>query len=307
MMRIVSRVLACLLFLGVTGAAPSARAQESDKERSQKAYEAGRKAYNLGEFDEAVKLWRQGYEVKGDPIFLFNIAQAYRQLKDYQKAIFYYKGYLREQPSATNRADVEAKISELQKLLDASQNATEGPPKGIATPEGKGTEGTTGKTTGETGGKTGTGTGEGGARTGGAKGTDLRGAGAGPRDEGGPGPGKMMKIAGLATGGAGAVLVVTGIIFASKASSIASDLEASTRAGEPWSQAKSDQESSGRTDATIGAVTMTLGVVAVVGGGVLYFLGTQQTARRAERDTAGLQVVPQVGPQAAGVTFRWRY
>ena len=55
---------------------------------------------------------------EGRPGFLYNIAQAYRRRRTPQKAIFFYKGYLRNSPKAHNRAEVEQKIAALQKQID---------------------------------------------------------------------------------------------------------------------------------------------------------------------------------------------
>src|SRR5687767_12825659 len=99
------------LALAVLFASPPAPgyAQQSPRERaalSRDAYDAGKKHYNLGEFEQAIERWKQGYEYKDDPIFLYNIAQAYRQRGDHQKAIFFYRAYIREEPRARNRDDV---------------------------------------------------------------------------------------------------------------------------------------------------------------------------------------------------------
>src|SRR5262249_10894361 len=78
-----------------------------DKERStaaRRAFEDGKKAYNIGDFDRAIELWKQAYEYRDDPIFLYNIAQAYRQKGDAQKAIFFYRAYTRESPRAPGGA-----------------------------------------------------------------------------------------------------------------------------------------------------------------------------------------------------------
>src|SRR5262249_7498064 len=74
---------------------------------------------------------------KPDPIFLYNIAQAYRLSGDANKALFFYKGYLRNSPKAHNRADVEQKMQALQKQLDQGQGQAPhptSPPSPTSTP-----------------------------------------------------------------------------------------------------------------------------------------------------------------------------
>jgi tetratricopeptide (TPR) repeat protein len=98
----------------------AAPAQAQDAEKARQLFQQGSKYYDLGQFDKAIEAWQQGYDQKPDPGFLYNIAQAYRQKQDATKAIFFYKGYLRNSPKAHNRAEVDQKIATLQKQLDAA-------------------------------------------------------------------------------------------------------------------------------------------------------------------------------------------
>ena len=93
------------------------RRRPRTREKARQLFQQGSKYYDLGQFDKAIEAWQQGYDQKPDPGFLYNIAQAYRQKQDAAKAIFFYKGYLRNSPKAHNRAEVEQKIAELQKQL----------------------------------------------------------------------------------------------------------------------------------------------------------------------------------------------
>jgi len=113
-------------------AATPARAQDAEKARQ--LFQQGSKYYDLGQFDKAIEAWQQGYDQKPDPGFLYNIAQAYRQKQDAAKAIFFYKGYLRNSPKAHNRAEVDQKIAALQKQLDAGGGGTTPPPNNTTTP-----------------------------------------------------------------------------------------------------------------------------------------------------------------------------
>src|SRR6476469_6835022 len=93
----VSLVVAALVALA---AGP---AQAEDAEKARQLFQQGSKYYDVGQFDKAIEAWQQGYDQKPDPGFLYNIAQAYRQKQDAAKAIFFYKGYLRNSPKAKNR------------------------------------------------------------------------------------------------------------------------------------------------------------------------------------------------------------
>ena len=116
------RILAVVVVLGLTGAyAQVARAD--DPQRAKELFEEGTRYFDLGQFDKAIDAWQAGYRQKADSRFLYNIAQAYRLAGDASKAIFFYKGYLRNSPKASNRADVELKIQALQKQVAADDSA----------------------------------------------------------------------------------------------------------------------------------------------------------------------------------------
>jgi hypothetical protein len=86
-----------------------------DASRAKELFEEGTRYFDLGQFDKAIDAWQAGYREKADSRFLYNLAQAYRLAGDTNKAIFFYKGYLRNSPKASNRAEVEQKIQALQK------------------------------------------------------------------------------------------------------------------------------------------------------------------------------------------------
>ena len=109
-----------ILTAALCGTGGPARADNAEKARQ--LFQQGSKYYDIGQFDKAVEAWQAGYEQKADPSFLFNIAQAYRQKDDLQRAIFFYKSYLRNAPKAANRGEVEQRIAALQKQLNEAGN-----------------------------------------------------------------------------------------------------------------------------------------------------------------------------------------
>jgi tetratricopeptide (TPR) repeat protein len=81
--------------------------------------------YDLGRFEEAARAYEEAFRATPDPALLFNLGQAYRFARDYEHAILAYRGYLRRMPRATNRAEVEARIAELQSMLEQQRRAAE--------------------------------------------------------------------------------------------------------------------------------------------------------------------------------------
>src|SRR5262245_32861910 len=107
---------------------------DPDLERKRRAYalmQEGKSRFDLGKFDEAIDLFRNAYEVHPYPEALYSIAQRYRMKKDYERAVFFYKSYLRNAPNAPNRATVEARITDLEQLLAAQKASAKEPPQGI--------------------------------------------------------------------------------------------------------------------------------------------------------------------------------
>src|SRR3954468_5486090 len=99
-------------------AARIAAADDAATRSARRHFERGQKLYALTKFREALDEYQQAFDAKPIPDFLFNIGQCYRNLGDYDSAIFSYKKYLGATPDAPNRAQVEQLIGELQTRKD---------------------------------------------------------------------------------------------------------------------------------------------------------------------------------------------
>jgi tetratricopeptide (TPR) repeat protein len=95
-------------------AARVAHAEDPATKSAKRHFDRGQKLFNLGKFDEALDEYQQAYEAKEIPAILFNIGQCYRNLGDYEAAIFSFKKYLKLEPDADNRDQVEDYITELE-------------------------------------------------------------------------------------------------------------------------------------------------------------------------------------------------
>jgi tetratricopeptide (TPR) repeat protein len=130
----VASTLVLVLFLAPREApgAPAAAAQ------AKKLFEQGNVHFNLGEYRTALQRYRDAYTVKPLPGFLFNIGQCHYNLEEYDKAIAAYERYLSEQPSAPNRAVVQAQIENARAALarrreaEAARHAASQPAAGSA-------------------------------------------------------------------------------------------------------------------------------------------------------------------------------
>ena len=79
---------------------------------------AGQTHYALGEFQAAIDEFREVYRLKQEPGLLFNMGQAWRQLHEWQQALFNYRQYLNLKPDAPNRAEVEELVEQMQRRVD---------------------------------------------------------------------------------------------------------------------------------------------------------------------------------------------
>ena len=118
--------------------APDPRAQEAKQH-----YENGMAHFNLEEWDAAIEEWKSGYRAKPVPQFLYNIAQAYRLSKHYDEALSFYQRYLRADPKAVNRVEVEGHIGKLTAVLAQEKRLQTAPPTLPIAVKPKGAEGTT--------------------------------------------------------------------------------------------------------------------------------------------------------------------
>jgi MYXO-CTERM domain-containing protein len=184
--RLFRGTLVALALGALLGAGGVAAAQAVDKAKLDEArrhYEQGQTQYDLGNFDAAIDAYKKAYELSNQPGLLFNIAQAYRLKKDYEKALYFYKSYLRRLPDAQNRADVEARIADMEQQIAANEAAAKAPPTGTIQP------------TGPSGGGSDAGSGGGARGPGGGGGTTGPGAGSGSSPSG-PGSGSIASGSG---------------------------------------------------------------------------------------------------------------
>ena len=91
-------------------------AHAEDKVAARAHWESGTKFYDLGKYDDAIREFEAAYQAKSDPAFLYNLAQSHRLAGHSADALRFYRTYLRNAPRAANRADIEQRIAELEKV-----------------------------------------------------------------------------------------------------------------------------------------------------------------------------------------------
>jgi hypothetical protein len=110
-------------------------------------YKEGENQYNLGQFDPAITAFKKGFELEPSDTkkaaYLFNIAQAYRQLDNCKDAQFFYKRYISFKQADTVKPlqpDKQKEIEDIIKSLDECAKQQEAirkkPPDVNERPEG---------------------------------------------------------------------------------------------------------------------------------------------------------------------------
>jgi tetratricopeptide (TPR) repeat protein len=123
--------LATILF-AVTLASAAASADDSSEAKGH--FNRGVKLYNLGHFQEAIPEFEKAYDLDPAPILLFNIAQSHRQNGNKERALFFYRRYLEQEPNVAKRADVEQRMKELAQALQQENEQKQKPPTEVTPP-----------------------------------------------------------------------------------------------------------------------------------------------------------------------------
>ena len=102
----------------------SGSALRADIERSRVLFLHGSAAYEAGRLDEALTTFREAYLQDRNPAFLFNMAVCLERLQRPHDAAEELRAYLRAQPGADSRGEIESRIrglDEAQRILDAER------------------------------------------------------------------------------------------------------------------------------------------------------------------------------------------
>jgi tetratricopeptide (TPR) repeat protein len=133
------RILALLALL-LAVAPRTAFAEDSAMKAAKRHFDRGEKLFALGRFDDALEEYEKAFDAKPIPDFLFNIGQCYRNLGDYDQAIFSFKKYLKLEPDAPDKDKVEKLIGDLEEKKERGEGQKlvkkpdEPPPRPAHTP-----------------------------------------------------------------------------------------------------------------------------------------------------------------------------
>jgi hypothetical protein len=97
-----------LVALALCGSS-TARA-EPNFEEAGKHFAAAKQAFEVKHFRIAATEFQKAYDVTKDPLLLYNVGEAWEKAGEAKKAVASYRAYLRAQPKAQDRADVDKRV-----------------------------------------------------------------------------------------------------------------------------------------------------------------------------------------------------
>jgi tetratricopeptide (TPR) repeat protein len=87
--------------------------------QAKRKFEEGVRAFGERRYADAVQAFREADGIQPSAALSFNIARAYERLEDVPAALRWYRDYLRRNPEAANRADVDKQVAGLARQLEA--------------------------------------------------------------------------------------------------------------------------------------------------------------------------------------------
>jgi tetratricopeptide (TPR) repeat protein len=90
-------------------------------EDAKQLFDRGTTLYALGHYAEAAPLFERAFELKADPVLLYDAAQAYRFAGSNQRALTLYQSYLHLFGDSEHQAEIEAHIAQLKAAIAQEQ------------------------------------------------------------------------------------------------------------------------------------------------------------------------------------------
>jgi hypothetical protein len=95
-----------------TKAGSAGRAAAVEKARDH--FQQGQRLYTVSRYREALEQFKNAFIAVEDPVFLYNIAQCHRLLRESAEAARFYRRYIEAAPSGSERSRAEKWIAELE-------------------------------------------------------------------------------------------------------------------------------------------------------------------------------------------------
>jgi tetratricopeptide (TPR) repeat protein len=90
---------------------------KAEKKELASLIEAGKSAYDRGEFEKSLRYFQDAYDIFQHPDLLYRIGLCYERLGEDQEAVRYYRSFLKEVPDAKERGRIEKQIRVIEERL----------------------------------------------------------------------------------------------------------------------------------------------------------------------------------------------
>lgn len=92
-------------------------AQDQEMERAIELFENGAILYDEGQYEQAVSAWEESYRISGEPLILYNMANAHERLNHLEHALELYNEY-RAYATSDERETLERRIRNLERRVE---------------------------------------------------------------------------------------------------------------------------------------------------------------------------------------------
>jgi tetratricopeptide (TPR) repeat protein len=106
-----------------------------DLKEAQIHFEAGTKAYELGDYSQAINEYKLSYAAASMPSTLYALGQAFRARGELEAALHFYQQYVAKSPSGKYRAAAEQHMQNLEQLIEQKRVAQNTPPRDVPSPQ----------------------------------------------------------------------------------------------------------------------------------------------------------------------------
>ncbi len=113
-----SRVTHLTKVLYATVASPAAAAQAPQERRGQQIADKAMDYFDAGDYLSAAQFFMDAYSKDPDPVYLFDAGRAMQAARHVATALNLYQQYLRREPAAVNRKEVERTIRSLRRQAE---------------------------------------------------------------------------------------------------------------------------------------------------------------------------------------------
>jgi tetratricopeptide (TPR) repeat protein len=112
----------------------SSPSRAEDLKEAQVHFEAGTKAYELGDYAQAINEYKLSYAAASLPSTLYALGQAFRARGELEAALHFYQQYVARSPKGKYLAAAEQHMQKLEQLIEQKRAAQNRPPRDVPSP-----------------------------------------------------------------------------------------------------------------------------------------------------------------------------